>query len=211
MVLIAKVELVTAVCLGQLCFSLHTCVLCFSWSGRHLWGISVGDVKLSYVPDLPISINRQQNKWIVISTHEGHEVQAKMRQDFSLCYAAGAGYKILCVADQLVCAYLLTEPTCYKWDTCAPHAILQALGGGIVDCNKALEVMRNKQDSREFSLIPLLEKCSISYSSPDTEEYEPGAKWVNAGGIIAFDSYQSLIKILQCLLTEVQPTDEEGS
>ena len=45
---------------------------------------------------------------------------------------AGAGYKVLAVIDSLADAYVLSKGSTYKWDTCAPHAILRALGGGLL-------------------------------------------------------------------------------
>lgn len=43
-------------------------------------------------------------------------------------YAAGSGYKLMCVVEGWADAYLLSKASSYKWDTCAPHAILRALG-----------------------------------------------------------------------------------
>ena len=173
------------------------------WQGRHLWGISVGEVLLSHIPELPNSINRQHKNWAVMSSSEGIESRSKVSTAFNVCFAAGAGYKVLCVCDQLVSVYFLSQGTCYKWDTCGPQAILKALGGGIVDYKKALDVMRVHQGKSEFQVIPLLEECSVKYAKPDKEGDVPaGEKWSNARGIVAFDTYQSLIRILESLLGE---------
>ena len=56
--------------------------------------------------------------------------------------AAGAGYKLLCLCDDLAHAYLLTKPTTYRWDTCAPHAILKAKGGNVYNWQKLSEKCR---------------------------------------------------------------------
>lgn len=172
------------------------------WRGRHLWGISVGDVNLSHIQDLPSAISRQQHKWSVMSTSEGIETRSKVASAFHVCFAAGAGYKVLCVCDQLVSVYILSQPTCFKWDTCGPHAILKALGGGIVDLKKALDTMKIHQGRHEFQVIPLLEECSIKYAKPDRDDLPPGEKWSNSGGLIAFDTYQSLIKVLEVIMGE---------
>jgi 3'-phosphoadenosine 5'-phosphosulfate (PAPS) 3'-phosphatase len=34
----------------------------------------------------------------------------------------------MCVVEGWADAYLMSNPSTYKWDTCAPHAILRALG-----------------------------------------------------------------------------------
>ena len=50
----------------------------------------------------------------------------------------GAGYKALCVILGHVDCYPLTQAACYKWDTCAPHALLLSLGGGLIDLQQAI-------------------------------------------------------------------------
>nr|ACO10671.1 32,5-bisphosphate nucleotidase 1 [Caligus rogercresseyi] len=45
----------------------------------------------------------------------------------------GAGYKVLMLLDGLAHAYVFPTPGCKKWDTCAPEAILHALGGCLTD------------------------------------------------------------------------------
>ena len=64
------------------------------------------------------------------------------RSDFTIVRAAGAGYKLLCLYDDLAQAYLLTKPTTYRWDTCAPHAILKAKGGNVYNWQKLTEKCR---------------------------------------------------------------------
>nr|CAD7406725.1 unnamed protein product [Timema cristinae] len=53
---------------------------------------------------------------------------------YSLAEAAGAGYKLLCVADGCADAFVLLKSSTYFWDTCGPHALLRSMGGGILDC-----------------------------------------------------------------------------
>ena len=83
----------------------------FRWHGRCLWGVNHQILKTSSVPEAPGSPTRFSNptKCIVMSTSEHKAVQSKLSSDFNLCYAAGAGYKILCAVDGLVGAYLLSQ------------------------------------------------------------------------------------------------------
>ena len=53
--------------------------------------------------------------------------------------AAGAGYKLLCVAKGWVDVYATTKGSTYKWDSCAGHAILSALGGSCFDMSRFWE------------------------------------------------------------------------
>jgi inositol polyphosphate 1-phosphatase len=55
----------------------------------------------------------------------------------------GAGYKLLSIIMGQICAYVLTKPTTYYWDTCACHAVLNSLGGDILDLS-TLEPLRYK-------------------------------------------------------------------
>lgn len=47
--------------------------------------------------------------------------------------------KSLCVVLGLVDIYIFSEDTTLKWDSCAAHAILRAMGGGMVDLKECLE------------------------------------------------------------------------
>ena len=59
-------------------------------------------------------------------------------RSFCLCTASGAGYKCLCVIQGLVDAYLYRNNACYTWDTCAAHAILMSLNGGMMSFSDLL-------------------------------------------------------------------------
>lgn len=45
----------------------------------------------------------------------------------------GAGHKVLMLLDGTAHAYVFPSPGCKKWDTCAPEAILHAIGGQLTD------------------------------------------------------------------------------
>ena len=45
----------------------------------------------------------------------------------------GAGNKVLQLIENNAHAYIFASPGTKKWDTCAPQAVLEALGGTLVD------------------------------------------------------------------------------
>jgi len=45
----------------------------------------------------------------------------------------GAGHKVLLLMEGQASAYVFPSPGCKKWDTCAPEAILHAMGGKLTD------------------------------------------------------------------------------
>ncbi|XP_074648322.1 3'(2'),5'-bisphosphate nucleotidase 1-like [Tubulanus polymorphus] len=45
----------------------------------------------------------------------------------------GAGHKVLLLIEGKVNAYIFASPGCKKWDTCAPEAVLHAIGGKLTD------------------------------------------------------------------------------
>lgn len=143
--------------------------LCFSWKSRCLWGICYGDIKIhSYEKEnYSSSSTKGEHGLIITSSSEDENVQEKLKEDFRLCYAAGVGYKTLCVLDHTVDAYLLSKGSTYHWDICAPHAILLAMGGGIVACKTALknptDDIKQLQVRTFFSLQDLCFRLSIAF------------------------------------------------
>lgn len=99
-----------------------------------------------------------------------------------LMYASGAGYKILCVIQGLADAYVLSEGSTFKWDSCAPHALLRALGGGVVDLSKCLQSGAEDQQTE------------LTYHQPNTE-CKGADRWANHGGLVAYRDCSQLRSI----------------
>lgn len=99
-----------------------------------------------------------------------------------LVYASGAGYKILCVIQGLADIYVLSEGSTFKWDSCAPHALLLALGGGVADLAESL------QDSQ----------TELTYHQP-REECKGADRWANHGGLVAYRDQARLHSIIRTL------------
>ena len=136
---------------------------------------------------------------VVISSSERDTVQHQLQDHFHLYYAPGAGYKVLCVIDRLVSAYLLTSGSTFKWDTCGPHAILRSLGGNIVDLGAVVEETRDGHFEDDSDFRAVLDKCQLHYSHPDAGERPCGEQWSNSRGIIAFVDKTVVFKLLKSL------------
>ena len=113
------------------------------------------------------------------------EIEDKLSksEDFHIIKAAGAGYKLLCVIDGLAAVHINEKDTTYFWDTCGPHAILSAVGGGIVSFTAAVEA--------KSSLIQL--QYGAKLAGAPTEEY------CNKCGFLAYRSQTALEMVLETL------------
>ncbi|XP_037303794.2 inositol polyphosphate 1-phosphatase [Pungitius pungitius] len=151
------------------------------WRGKHFWGVSCGSINVC-------SVSRPEaapgpGLSVVLSSSEKPVVKEALS---SLCgpdklmYASGAGYKILCVIQGLADAYVLSEGSTFKWDSCAPHALLRALGGGVVDLAECL---------RTDHLMEL------TYHQPDTE-CKGAERWANRGGLVAYRDCSQLRSVI---------------
>ena len=107
-----------------------------------------------------------------------------------MVYAAGAGNKLLFTALGLADAYVNSQPSTYRWDTCGPHAILRSIGGGIITFSDAIA-------SKE-EIISNLDENQLSYFD-NKSETDSLKKWCNSSGIIAYNAIQSLKQIINCL------------
>lgn len=105
-----------------------------------------------------------------------------------LMYASGAGYKILCVIQGLADVYVLSEGSTFKWDSCAPHALLRALGGGVVDLAKCLQSSSGAQDHH----------TELTYHQPNTE-CKGADRWANHGGLVAYRDCSQLRSVMAAL------------
>jgi len=123
---------------------------------------------------------------IILSDSEDEPIKEKLREDFQLIRAPGAGYKLLCVITGLADFYILSKSSTHLWDTCAPHAILQALGGGI--------------DSFDGRRERLDEACPITYGPGDPWRKE--RNYANWGGLFVFREQNQFVPLLLKALWE---------
>ncbi|KAK2501193.1 hypothetical protein MC885_007363 [Smutsia gigantea] len=135
---------------------------------------------------------------VVISTSEKEPVRAALSRVCGqrIFRAAGAGYKSLCVVQGLVDFYIFSEDTTFKWDSCAAHAILRAMGGGMVDLKECLE--RNPFTGLD---LPQLVYHVENEGATGVD------RWANKGGLIAYRSRKQLETFLSLLIQNLAPVD----
>lgn len=162
------------------------------WKGQHFWGVSYGSVKACSVgrpKDRANESGGRRGLSVVLSSSEKQAVKEALTPLCGLdglMYASGAGYKILCVIQGLADIYVLSEGSTFKWDSCAPHALLQALGGGIKDLAKCLHSSSEEVGPHE----------ELTYHQPYTESH--GAdRWANQGGLVAYLDSKRLQRVIQ--------------
>ncbi|KAM6176122.1 inositol polyphosphate 1-phosphatase [Erethizon dorsatum] len=136
----------------------------------------------------------------VISTSEKETIKAALSRvcGDSIFRAAGAGYKSLCVVQGLVDIYIFSEDTTFKWDSCAAHAILRAMGGGMVDMEECLE----RDAGAGLSLPELLYHV-------ENEGATGVDRWANKGGLIAYRSRKQLEAFLSCLIQNLASLESQ--
>ncbi|KAK3512638.1 hypothetical protein QTP70_018773 [Hemibagrus guttatus] len=164
--------------------------------GRYFWGVSYEEINVcSFTPcQRPVGKNPDSLS-VVLSSSEKQEVKDALSPlcDGQLTYASGAGYKILCVIQGLVDMYVLSEGSTYKWDSCAPHAILRAFGGGICDLSQCLYAVRNgKKDFR----------AELTYNNP-CAGCQGVEQWANQGGLVAYLDSAVLARVVEALADKI--------
>ncbi|KAM4679296.1 3'(2'),5'-bisphosphate nucleotidase 1 isoform 2-T2 [Amazona ochrocephala] len=99
--------------------------------GRTIWGVlGIGafGFQLTEAP---------AGKHIIVTTRSHssalvNECISALNPD-SVIRVGGAGNKVIQLIEGKASAYVFASPGCKKWDTCAPEAILHAVGGKITD------------------------------------------------------------------------------
>ncbi|XP_075997028.1 inositol polyphosphate 1-phosphatase [Genypterus blacodes] len=168
------------------------------WRGKHFWGVSCGAIRVCSVSrpsDRPDQSKGGRAMSLVLSSSEKEVVKealASLCGPDKLVYASGAGYKILCVIQGLADVYVLSEGSTFKWDSCAPHALLLALGGGIVDLNKCLQPSSEPDDHQ----------AELVYHQSNTE-CKGADRWANGGGLVAYRDQAQLHSIIGALRGKV--------
>lgn len=155
------------------------------WESNIYWGISYNcEMKTS------ASIRNkaeEKRKVVVTSCFENPELQSIMQTKYSVVHVAGAGYKCLVVAEKKADLYVISLQNTHFWDTCGPHAILAAQGGGIVSFKQII----NTNGIVDHSNI---QNYQLKYLD-DTAN----PKAANTEGLIAYRDLKDLIEFLELL------------
>lgn len=173
------------------------------WKGKHFWGIAHGGFSACSVPRPKCPSKGSEDGaslTIVLSSTEKpvlKEALAPLCPGQQLMYASGAGYKILCVILGLADMYVLSEGSTFKWDSCGPHALLRALGGGVVELGRQPPAGANGSQMQE-----LHRGAELTYHKPNN-----GCRgadcWANQGGLVAYLDPKVLSKVLEELAGKI--------
>jgi len=120
--------------------------------GRTLWGIpgvGFGGITLSAAP---------KDKKIITTTrsHSNARVEAALAslKPDDILRVGGAGNKAILLMEGLAHAYVFASQGCKKWDTCAPEAVLIAMGGRLTDMDgKNYSYSKDVQHVNEGGLL----------------------------------------------------------
>jgi len=168
-----------------------------AWESRYYWGFSYNGVRLNNIEkDYQRNINERNDSSTTRIISSGRDEVIHKLPNTKVIKSRGAGYKALCVILGQVDCYPLTLAACYKWDTCAPHALLLSMGGGLIDLHEMM-----KQPGVPEELVKgKLDAYQLVYNKKNTPPHQP---WLNQGGLVAYtaskQSKDSLCSILKCL------------
>ncbi|KAF6216885.1 hypothetical protein GE061_001235, partial [Apolygus lucorum] len=104
--------------------------------GRTIWGMKgVGLGGFTAAPPDP--------QKFVVATSRSHsntkvENALKILKADDVIRVGGAGYKVLLLLEGRAHAYVFPTPGMKRWDTCAPEAVLNAVGGVLTDAHGML-------------------------------------------------------------------------
>lgn len=165
------------------------------WRSNCVWGVSYKEQWSSF-GEIKTSENEKTALKVAVSSSECKELKEHLEFCGMKVYAmAGVGYKLLEVINGEVDFYILTKDSSFKWDTCGPHAILRSLGGGTVPYRQAVALAPRFTDDEK--LLSALREVELKYNKPDEDNAEPGKKWSNIHGLIAFRSCSSVMRLLR--------------
>ncbi|KAI5646457.1 inositol monophosphatase family domain-containing protein [Phthorimaea operculella] len=140
--------------------------------GNILWGASYGKTNCSNV----VKTRKSENKTVLMSSAEISDIIEKFKETgWNVKSFPGAGNKLRKVAAGEAEAYIVSKGTTFRWDTCAPHAILKATGG---------------------DLLCYTTRQPVTYNLPDDCDTQQCA---NIGGIIAYSNTDVLNEVIKVL------------
>lgn len=130
--------------------------------GRTMWGVNgfgVVDDTCADVITGPRTPSSGKIRLVTTASHSSPAVDDAIRKiaPDEVIRAGGAGYKVLMLIDDLADLYVYPTSGCKLWDTCAPHAILNAMGGKMTDATGAkIDYTRGVQvEARRGILVAL--------------------------------------------------------
>jgi len=114
----------------------------FGKFGRTIWGMVGGRVEGLYPASADPAVisdedgGRKGGEGVVLTTtasHHSPQIDAAIQRinPSRVIRVGGCGYKATLVMERKADVYLYNTGGCKLWDTCAPHAILSAMGGKI--------------------------------------------------------------------------------
>lgn len=89
--------------------------------------------------NLPPRTSKNTKIALVSSSEDEKYIKALRDLGYTVAFSAGAGHKMLKVITAEADLYLLSHNTTFKWDTCGPHAILNAMEGGLFKIEEIIE------------------------------------------------------------------------
>ncbi|XP_076290853.1 inositol polyphosphate 1-phosphatase [Lasioglossum baleicum] len=135
------------------------------WKGKCYWGCIENDIGKCSISKEPTD-----KKVVVLGRMEDAAIKTELlNAGFTLVEAAGAGYKILCVALGEAEVYILSKKSTYKWDTCGPHALLRSLNGGVIEFQSFINDDSNYLDVKYVSTSNNFSNSNglIAYRNPE--------------------------------------------
>lgn len=144
-----------------------------SFESKVFWGSSINGENKHNIQD---SSTDNAKKIAIISSAETRRFTLESA-GYKNVVSNGAGYKILKVIENDASIYFLSKNTTFKWDTCAGQAILNSIGGDVIDL-----------------------QASIRKKKPISLTYKEGEDKCNLNGLIAYRSVTHLINLIPSFL-----------
>lgn len=143
------------------------------YTSKIFWGASINGENHHNISD---ASGDSSKKIAIISSAETRRATLESA-GYKTVIANGAGYKILKVIENDASIYFLTKDSTFKWDTCAGQAILNAIGGDVIDL-----------------------QASIKKKKPISLTYGESQDKCNRNGLIAYRSVTHLINLIPSFL-----------
>ncbi|XP_027197943.2 inositol polyphosphate 1-phosphatase isoform X2 [Dermatophagoides pteronyssinus] len=158
-----------------------------SYEGRYIWGYNIDHISRNNIDE---SMIKSDSGIILIGGKENIELKERINRFAKTMYVAGAGHKLLNVAIGKADLLLTSSKSTYYWDTCAIHAILRSIGGGIIPFENFIQINNDNIDKYlEHSQIRYKEK-TMTMKNFDCN---------HSKGLIAYRSIDAVRKTLNLL------------